>query len=215
MFTGLIQAVGRVSSAADSAAGLRLAIRPEGWSHRPSRGDSIAVSGVCLTLVDVSADGDWAFDVVPETLDKTTLGALRPGSRINLEHAVTASTLMGGHFVQGHVDGVGSVTRIDRTDGWRLTITPPTELMPFMAPKGSITVDGVSLTIAELSPSTVTIALIPTTLALTTLGELHPGDRVNLEADMLAKTVVNYLRHFAPPALPAPAEHAAGGRRHD
>ena len=103
---------------------------------------------------------------------------------------------MGGHFVQGHVDGVGVVGAVQQGSDWRLTVTPPADVLPFLAPKGSITIDGVSLTIAALTPDSLTVALIPTTLSLTTLGSLKPGDGVNIEADMLAKTVVNYLRHF-------------------
>ncbi len=221
MFTGLVQAIGRIvgpTSAAASgrtgpAAPLRLLVDPGAWPHRPAPGDSISVSGCCLTLAQPTdaADGRMAFDVVPETLAKTCLGAIlaRPHPahrRVNLEHAVTASTLMGGHFVQGHVDGVGHVERIDTTDGWRVRIRPPADLMPYFIPKGSACVDGVSLTVATLGsdapgarPTWFEVALIPTTLALTTLADLAPGDPVNLEADVLAKTIVHYLRHFHEP----------------
>lgn len=200
MFTGLVQAVGTIAATSPTPAGVRLLVDPGAWPHRPALGDSISVSGVCLTVaaLEASGGGRWAFDAIPETLAKTTLRRLKAGDRVNLEHAVTASTLMGGHFVQGHVDGVGAVASVQTGADWRLTVTPPAEVLPFLAPKGSITIDGVSLTIAALTCDTLTVALIPTTLDLTTLGTLKPGDGVNIEADMLAKTVVNYLRHFTP-----------------
>lgn len=169
-------------------------LRP--WAHIPALGDSISVNGCCLTVA--SAGPEVAFDVIPETLAKTTLGSLAAGETVNLEHAVTASTLMGGHFVQGHVDGVGKVLSVQTKGEWRVRIQPPADLMPFMAPKGSVCVEGVSLTLAAVDPASgwFEVALIPTTLELTTLGSLKAGSAVNLEADMLAKTVVNYLRHF-------------------
>lgn len=191
MFTGLVQAVGLVQSVEPRGLTLRLCIEASGWAHAPALGDSICVSGVCLTVAQSPAPGQpLAFDVVHETLSKTTLGRLTPGRRVNLEHAVTASTLMGGHFVQGHVDGVGNVTHVQRSDDWRLTIEPPPALMDAMIPRGSVCVEGVSLTLAEVTSRTITLALIPTTLEKTTLGALQPGDRVNIEADMLVKSVV-------------------------
>lgn len=197
VFTGLVQAVGRVAAIEPRASGVRLVIDPAGWDHRPAAGDSISVSGVCLTVAESpEGAGAWAFDVVPETLARSTLGRLKEGGRVNLEHAVTASTLMGGHFVQGHVDGVGTVDAVQATADWRLTIRPPAELMAFMAPKGSVCIDGVSLTIAALTRETITIALIPTTLERTTLAGLRAGAGVNVEADVLAKTIVHYLRNF-------------------
>lgn len=206
MFTGLVQSKGRVASAAPAAAGARLVIDASAWGHRPGLGDSISVSGVCLTVAALGpAPGAMAFDVVPETLGKTTLGSLRAGSTVNLEHACRADTLLGGHIVQGHVDGVGAVVdvRADPAD-WRIVIEPPpganigADLMEFCAPKGSIAVEGVSLTIASLDPGArrVEIALIPTTLELTTLGALRAGDRVNLEMDCIAKQVVHWLRNY-------------------
>jgi riboflavin synthase len=138
------------------------------------------------------------FDVVPETLARTTLGGLAAGSRVNLERAATAATLMGGHVVQGHVEGVGEVRAV-RTEGeWRVTIKVPNELMPCITPKGSIAVEGVSLTVAsvDVTASTLDVALIPTTLEVTTLGGLKPGSRVNLETDIMARTIVHYMRNF-------------------
>ncbi len=206
MFTGLIQAKGTVSQIVPTPTGARLLVSAHPWDHRPALGDSIAVSGCCLTLAadPATTRGLWAFDVIPETLSKTKLGDLKPAGLVNLEHAVTASTLMGGHFVQGHVDGVGEVTHV-KTDGeWRITIRPPHHLMPFMAPKGSVCVDGVSLTLAAVHTDTFEIALIPVTLDKTTLGSLTPGNRVNLEADMIAKTIVHYLSIYAPNPAPKP-----------
>lgn len=208
MFTGLVQAKGTLDDLKPSAggtAGVRLVVQPIGWRHVPSMGDSISVSGVCLTVADQivpgsgpATDAKIAFDVIPETLSKTKLGRLTLGDEVNLEHSLTPTTLMGGHFVQGHVDGVGEVLSIKTSGEWRVTIRPPAELMPFMSPKGSVCVDGVSLTLAsiDVAAGTFDIALIPTTLAMTTLGELKEGDQVNLEADMIAKTIVNYLKHW-------------------
>lgn len=196
VFTGLIQAVGRIVAIEPRAAGARLVVDPLGWDHRPMPGDSIAVNGCCLTVAESpgSGSGALAFDVVAETLSRTTLGSLRPGGRVNLEHAVRADTLMGGHFVQGHVDGVARVARVQAVESdWRLMLLPPAGLLDYIVPKGSVTLEGVSLTVASLVDGGFEVALIPTTLRLTTLGDLRAGDGVNIEADMLAKTVVHYL----------------------
>lgn len=200
MFTGLIEHLGVVESVQPSSAGARLLIRASRWPHTPTVGESIAVDGCCLTLAaDPAAQGGaFAFDVIPESLAKTTLGGVLAGAGVHLEPSATLATLLGGHLVQGHVDGVGRVLRIDTTGQWRVRIAPPTELMAYFAPKGSVCVQGVSLTIAELSPKEgwFEIALIPTTLDKTTLGGLRVGDGVNIECDAIAKTVVHYLRHF-------------------
>lgn len=214
MFTGLIQAVGVVKSIQPAPAGIRLTVEAAEWDHQPSPGDSISNSGCCLTVVSDSTESTDAqaredgktgptlsFDIIPESLSKTMLGTLTPGSRVNLEHAVTASTLMGGHTVQGHVDGVGHVSQILTEDGWRVRVNVPAELMRFMVPKGSVTIDGVSLTLAQVNPveSWIEVALIPETLERTTLQERAVGDPVNLEADIMVKTIVHtmeHLRHF-------------------
>lgn len=199
MFTGLVQAVGRVARREPTPRGLRLVIDPGGWSHRPEVGDSISVSGCCLTLAEpLDGSGRMVFHAVPETLEKTTLGSLREGEGVNLEHSCRADTLMGGHIVQGHVDAVGRVVGLqaDPSD-WRVQVEPPAELMPYIVPKGSITVEGVSLTIARVDAASFGVALIPTTLEKTTLAGLRLGSPVNLEADTIAKTVVHYLRHYA------------------
>jgi riboflavin synthase len=202
MFTGLVQAVGLVRAVQPTPAGLRLTVDAAPWPHRPQAGDSICVSGVCLTAIADAPDGVLAFDAVPETLAKTTLGRLTGGSRVNLEHAVTASTLMGGHVVQGHVDGVGRVDSVRIDDGWRVRICPPHTLAKYLVPKGSVCVDGVSLTVAAVQTPAAPhagwfeVALIPVTLERTTLAALKPGDEVNIEMDVMAKTIVHYLEHF-------------------
>jgi riboflavin synthase len=165
-------------------------------------GDSICVNGVCLTVAGLGRGRAWRggraleFDVIPETLSRTTLGDLKVGDGVNLEHAVTASTLMGGHFVQGHVDGVGRVVSVRRGDDWRVRVRVPRELRALMIPKGSVCVDGVSLTIAALRTDGFEVALIPTTLERTTLSRLRAGDRVNIEADMLVKAVAAVLQEL-------------------
>lgn len=211
MFTGLIQAVGVVKSIQPSPAGTRLTVEAADWDHQPSPGDSISISGCCLTVVSdpaepsqVSAREDGktgptlSFDIIPESLAKTMLGGLVPGGSVNLEHAVTASTLMGGHTVQGHVDEVGQVSQIETTDGWRVRVSAPQDLMRFMIPKGSVTIDGVSLTLAQVNPaeSWIEVALIPETLERTTLRERAVGDAVNLEADIMVKTIVHTMEHL-------------------
>ena len=191
MFTGIVQHVGRITAAEPTASGIRLTVDPCGWAHAPARGDSIGVSGTCLTVVE-AVDGAWAFDAVPQTLGRTTLGALHTLPRaVNLEHAVLASTPMGGHIVQGHVDGVGRVAAIMTEGQWRVRIEPPAEAAPCIVAQGSITVDGVSLTIADAADDGAwfEVALIPETLARTTLRDLAVGDLVNIEADHLAKLV--------------------------
>lgn len=197
VFTGLVQHVGSVASSEPSASGVRLVVDTRGWKHQPTVGDSISVSGVCLTVSPGSdpARGLLAFDVIPETLDKTVLGGLAPGARVNLEHAVRADTLMGGHFVQGHIDGIGVVRRVqaDPAD-WRIEIEAPADLMECITPKGSIALDGVSLTIAGVERWGFSVAIIPTTLELTTLGELKQGARCNLETDMIARQVAWVMR---------------------
>ncbi len=192
MFTGLVQAVGRVAALTPTEAGVQLAIDPGPWRHQPAPGDSVSIAGVCLTVGDPGPP--FTFDVVAETLGLTTLGELDAGSPVNLEPSLAAGDPLGGHFVQGHVDGVGVVqaVRADASD-WRLTIEPPAHLMDYIAPKGSITLDGVSLTIAEVAAATFTVALIPTTLERTTLRDLRAGGRVNIETDILARAAVHYL----------------------
>ncbi|GAB4544450.1 MAG: riboflavin synthase [Phycisphaerales bacterium] len=207
MFTGIIQRVGAVASIDEQPFGVRLAIDPRGWSHTPTSGDSIAVDGCCLTIADdwtPDADHLW-FDAVRETLDKTSLGDRRVGDSVNLEPSLRADAMLDGHLVQGHVEGTGEVTRVqDDPEDWRLFVRVPAPLMPCVVPKGSIALDGVSLTIASVEGDTLGVALIPTTLERTTLRDRSPGDRINVETDILARTVVHQLRLFAPELMGRP-----------
>jgi len=200
MFTGLVQAVGTVRSVETRDRSVRLVIDPGSWGYSASQGDSVAVNGCCLTAVRGAreAGGMLEFDAVPETMARTTLGGLVVGSRVNLEHAATASTLMGGHIVQGHIDAVGIVDCIDRSDGWRVGLCLPEEAMQCVVPKGSITIEGVSLTVAAADPARrwFDVALIPTTLEKTTLAGLKVGDRCNIETDVMARTIVHWLRVY-------------------
>jgi riboflavin synthase len=197
MFTGIVEELGEVASIERLGDSVRLAVRGSGVTADAGHGDSIAVNGCCLTVVDV--DGDvFTADVMQESLDRTSLGQLDVGSRVNLERAVTAQTRLGGHLVQGHVDGTGVVVSRDSSEHWDVvTMSMPTELSRYVAMKGSIAVDGVSLTVSALTDGeqpTFGVSLIPTTLAMTTLGAKQVGDLVNLEVDMLAKYVERLLQ---------------------
>lgn len=206
MFTGIVQARGKVTLVERRGGGVRLGVHPEkGWGGSPSTGDSIAVQGCCLTVSEVGGDGGLGFDLVAETLARTTLGELRVGVEVNLEASVTPTTLLGGHLVQGHVDGVGVMEGV--TGEWRVTIRPPEDLLEYLVPKGSVAVDGVSLTVASVDPAggVFEVALIPTTRERTTLGAARAGQRCNLECDVIVKTVVHWLRHFGPGAGPSGA----------
>jgi riboflavin synthase len=193
VFTGIVREVGRVASVAAGNGGIRLEIEAPGTAGATSIGDSIAINGCCLTAVAVH-DGRLAFDAVAETLARSSLGGLEPGSHVNLEPALRAGDPLGGHYVQGHVDGVGRVRSVDAEgDGKRIWIDAPTALLRYVVEKGSITVEGTSLTVAALDNDGFAVALVPHTLAETTLGALAPGDPVNLEADVLAKYVEKLL----------------------
>lgn len=197
MFTGLVQGVGVVGLVKPGPAGTRLEVETGTWPHRPNAGDSVSVQGCCLTAVGPFS-GRLVFDVVHETLSKTNLGTMQPGTRVNLERSLAAGDLMGGHIVQGHVDGVGVVERVQEGPDWRVWLKPPRDMMKYMVPKGSVCLDGVSLTLAEVDPArgTIGVALIPTTLEVTTVREWRAGAKVNIEADSMAKTIVHYLEHF-------------------
>ena len=195
MFTGIVRERGTVAEVEPVEGGIRLVVDAPETAGGTTVGDSISISGVCLTAVDVS-DGRVAFDAVPETLSRTTLGAMARGAEVNLEPALRAGEPLGGHYVQGHVDGVGIVRAIAREgDGLRVTIQAPHDLLRFCVVKGSIAVDGVSLTIAGLANEVFHVALIPHTLEVTTLSTLALGDRVNLEVDVLAKYVERLTAH--------------------
>ncbi len=193
MFTGIVRELGTVEAVDATPDGARLRINAPEAAERTALGDSVAVNGVCLTAV-AAENGSIAFDAVPETIARTTLARLEPGARVNIEPALRAGEPLGGHIVQGHVDGVGRVRALEpEGDGARLTVDLPAEIARLSVEKGSITLDGVSLTIADLGPGWVAIALVPHTLAATTLGALAPGDEVNVEADVLAKHVDRLL----------------------
>jgi len=185
MFTGIVHELGTVAE----ADGSRLVVEAPQAAAGATEGDSLAVSGVCLTVIGVNG-GSVAFDVVPETLARTTLGGLRPGDGVNLEPALRVGDPLGGHFVQGHVDGVGRVRALaEEQTGRRVWIDAPEDVLRTCVEKGSVAVDGVSLTIAGLDDEGFAVALIPHTLEVTTLGRLQEGDAVNLEADVLGKVV--------------------------
>lgn len=196
MFTGLIEEKGTITAVEDLGDSVRLTIRGPLVISDAQHGDSIAVSGVCLTVMDQDTD-TFAADVMKESLDKTSLGDLRVGDEVNLERATKAGARLGGHIVQGHVDGTGRI--LDRTpsEHWEVVrIGLPPELAKYLVSKGSVTVDGTSLTVVDVvdgSEPWFSVSLIPTTLAETTLGTKGPGDRVNLEVDILAKYVERLL----------------------
>jgi riboflavin synthase len=194
MFTGLVETVGVVTRAAARKGTLRLSIRSSIPAAELALGESISVQGVCLTVAEVGARG-FSADVIPETLSRTTLGAARRGTRVNLERSLRLSDRLGGHLVQGHVDGTARVVAVVRNGGeHRLRIAAPAKLRPYLARKGSVALDGVSLTIASVSATAFEIALIPETLARTTLGAAGAGDRVNVEVDLLARYLDRLLR---------------------
>ena len=193
MFTGIVRELGRVVSVGESPTGIRLEIEARQTAASAAVGDSVAVNGCCLTVVSL-ARGRIAFDAVPETLARTSIGELRSGAVVNLEPALRAGEPLGGHYVQGHVDGVGHVRQLeDGPQGRRLSVEMPTELLRFVVERGSVTLEGVSLTVAALDEHGFTVALIPHTLAVTTLGGLASGATVNLEVDVLARYVERLL----------------------
>ena len=188
MFTGIVRERGRVVSVEGGADGVRIEIDAPETATLTAVGDSVSIDGCCLTAIAVGG-ARLRFEAVPETLARTALSALVPGAEVNLEPALRAGEPLGGHYVQGHVDAVGTVVSVEpEGDGARITIDAP-DVARYCVEKGSITVDGVSLTVAALTESGFEVALIPHTLGVTTLGRLVPGDRVNLEADVLAKYV--------------------------
>jgi len=209
VFTGLIQEIGTVLGSERRAGFLRLRV-----SYDPARGllrhgDSMAVNGVCLTAAELG-ERSFTADLSGETQRLTTLGALRPGARVNLERPVTASDPLGGHVVLGHVDAVGSVRRVRQGGaGLELLVQAPPEIMRLLVPKGSIAVDGVSLTVAALERGAFQLYLIPETVARTTLGSRTVGEQVNLESDYLAKLVMRFMER-----LPAGANRAPSASRH-
>jgi len=194
VFTGIIEELGEVTAIqGDGPDSARLTVHGPVVTDAVTHGASIAVNGVCLTVVTAD-DAAFTADVMKETLDRTSLGALRRGDPVNLERAVRGNSRLDGHIVQGHVDGVAHVVSRTRAERWEVVrVSLPDELARYVAMKGSVAVDGVSLTVSGLGPRWFEVSLIPTTLALTTLGRRQPGDPVNLEVDVIAKYVERLL----------------------
>ena len=194
MFTGIIEELGSIGSIETKGSGARIAIIAERVAEGTKEGDSISVNGVCLTALGVSPSG-FEADVSQETLDRSTLGGLNAGSYVNLERAVTPTTRLGGHVVQGHVDGTGNFVSATAEDGdfWMVKIGFPPGLARYLVHKGSVSVEGISLTVAALEKDTFDIAVIPKTWELTNLSHLRGGDAVNLEVDVFAKYVERML----------------------
>jgi len=223
VFTGIVEEIGEVVAVRRAEEVLELTVRGPVVSSDAGHGDSIAVSGVCLTVTAVDAPpegaeaapggsgGTFRVELVPETLARTSLAGIRAGTRVNLERAVAVGGRLGGHIVQGHVDGVGSLLRRDpgaRSD--ELTFGLPAHLARYVVEKGSITVDGVSLTVAATDGATFSVALIPTTLTHTTLGSRAVGDTVNLEVDVVAKYVERLVAGYAPGGHGVGAQQVVG-----
>jgi riboflavin synthase len=194
VFTGIIRELGRVAELGSSDSGARLTIEAPATAALTGEGDSVALDGVCLTAVAVE-NGRISFDAVPETLGRTTLARLTTGDNVNVEPALRAGDPLGGHYVQGHVDGVGRVRSVEEEgEGERVWFDAPATVLDYCVEKGSVTVDGVSLTVAALDDGGFAVVLVPHTLDVTTLAALAPGDEVNLEADVLAKYVERLVR---------------------
>jgi riboflavin synthase len=193
VFTGLVQSLAEVCDVVPEGPGVRLVIRDEMIAARSRLGDSIAINGCCLTVIKIDG-GDMAFEAGPETLQRTNFGRLQRGHRVNLETSLRMGDSLGGHFVTGHIDAMGRLQRRDDDGMWcTMWFTAPEGLSRQMASKGSVAVDGVSLTLVDVEPGRFSVALIPHTLQATTLGQLKPGDEVNLETDVLAKYVERQL----------------------
>ncbi|GAA1541685.1 riboflavin synthase [Nocardioides humi] len=196
MFTGIVEELGTVTAVEDQGDAVRLTIASDVTLSDAGLGDSIAVNGCCLTVAE-RTDTTWTADVMAETLAKTGIGVLAVGDRVNLERAVTADKRLGGHIVQGHVDAVGEVVARTPSEHWEVVeIAMPADLGRYLVDKGSITVDGTSLTVVEAGDTSFTVSLIPETLARTTLGFRAVGDRVNLEVDVIAKHVEKLVRAY-------------------
>ncbi|HLW58871.1 MAG TPA: riboflavin synthase [bacterium] len=210
MFTGIVEGTGVVRTAQPGRDALRLRVEVEGALAGIRVGESIAVSGTCLTVTRI-ADDAFEADVTGETLARTTLGQVQPGDLVNLERPVAVGGRLGGHIVQGHVDGVGRVLRLDRRgDAWWLEVEAPGPIARYVVQKGSIAIDGVSLTVVARQRDRFTVSLIPHTCAVTTLGRLKADGRVNLEVDILAKYVEQLLASYPPPAADGTTRTPAG-----
>lgn len=198
MFTGIVEETGAVKAFSKGEAGARLEVEASAVSSDLELGGSIAVNGCCLTAIEISPSG-FAADLSPETLDKTNLGDLATGDRVNLERPLLPSSRLSGHFVQGHIDGTGEFLGIEPVgdENWTLRVRAPRELLCYLVYKGSIAIDGISLTIAKLDDDVIEVAIIPHTFQETNLKGHAPGDRVNLEVDILAKYVASQLEDRA------------------
>jgi riboflavin synthase len=193
MFTGLVESLATVRELRPEGPGVRLVISDAAIAGRAKIGDSIAINGCCLTVIELNG-ADMAFEAGAETLSRTNLGRLKPGSTVNLEASLRLGDSLGGHLVAGHVDAVGHLDRREDDAQWStMWFRVPGELTRQMASKGSIAIDGVSLTLVDVTDNSFSVALIPHTLSVTTLGQLQPGDAVNLETDLLAKYVERQL----------------------
>ena len=200
MFTGIVEELGEVVAVEPLADASRLSVRGPLVTSDAAHGDSISVNGVCLTVVD-NRDGVFTADVMAETLNRSSLGVLRSGSPVNLERAVRVTDRLGGHLVQGHVDGTGTIERVTPDAHWTVVrMSLPDGLSRYVVEKGSITVDGISLTVSAVGPDWFEVSLIPATLALTTLGSKGAGEPVNLEVDVMAKYVEKLLLAGVRPA---------------
>jgi riboflavin synthase len=196
MFTGIVQGMGVVADVRKHAGGVRLLVEGGPLALQAKSGDSICVSGVCLTVANLSPGG-FEFDVIRETLDRTVLGRLRVGDGVNLEPSLRTGDRIDGHFVQGHVDGTATVERvIANAAEYVVWLRPDQRLISYIIPKGSIAIDGISLTVAAIESGSFSVALIPTTLERTTLARVQAGDIVNIESDMMVRTVVHYLQRL-------------------
>jgi riboflavin synthase len=194
MFTGLIQELGTIQSIRPNAEGKEFVIKAPGLIKEIQIDDSVATNGVCLTATEINGD-TFKVQAIHMTLEKTSIGKLKPNDRVNLELSLRPHDRLGGHFVQGHVNALGQIKQI-KTMGknWEIEVTFPKELRKYMISEGSVALDGISLTIARLSPDSLTVAIIPHTLEKTTLGTKKVGDHLNIEVDMLAKYIENFLR---------------------
>ncbi|MDA8387589.1 MAG: riboflavin synthase [Nitrospiraceae bacterium] len=196
MFTGLVRELGTAVHLRRGASGAKLAVSAPLVSRGVSPGASVAINGVCLTVTAVKGDV-LEFDISSETLRATDLGGLRPGEKVNMEPALLAGDALGGHLVSGHVDGVGGIRSKTKTgEAWKLVITAPPSVLKFLVEKGSVTVDGISLTVVDLMPDAFTVVIIPHTAANTTIGFKGPASPVNLEADIIGKYVAKFLGGF-------------------
>jgi len=215
MFTGIIEEIGAVTAVEPSGDGVRLSVRAPLAISDASHGDSISVNGVCLTVV-ASDESSFTADVMRQTLDMSTLASFGPGRSVNIERATAVGTRLGGHVVQGHVDGKGVILEVRPGERWRVVrVGVPAALAPLVVDKGSIAIDGVSLTISAVSDPDAAeqwleVSLIPETLEATTLADRNPGDAVNLETDILARHVQRMLAFTTTPPAPPPSE---GGSR--